>query len=196
MLATKDNQRLYLNSWNYNAALILTKLAQIVKQNGGEVHYKYQHPAVISNRSVDAAKREYKEKIERYTRLEAINPGANPARTAALTELREKLADCEDINNDPVTVSHLSYIRFSLGGFRYYYELDDNPLFPFHFTKSPINNGKYSGNCYSQEDKKEWLADCYFRAGCTESEIKTAAQEIYNMVVSSKQSRVVNTRPL
>lgn len=189
MIATKDNQRLYLTSWNYNAALIMTRLAQIVEDNGGIIHYKYQHPAVISNRQLDAAKREDAERLERYKKLEAMNH--NPTRVAAIKDLEVKLKHYKTINNDPVTVTHLTYITFSLGNFRYYYGVDDNPFFPFHYTKAPIVDNKYSCNCYGQEDKKEWLYDCFFYAGCPTKRIEEAANYIYKLLLESKPSHSV-----
>ena len=189
MIVTKDNQRLYLTSWNYNAALVLTRLAQIVKDNGGVIHYKYQHPAIISNRQLDAAKREYAEKIERYAKLEEVDH--NPARAAALKDYKEKVKHYETINNNPVTVTHLTYISFSLGGFKYYYQVDDNPFFSFYYTKTTIVDGKYQRNCYAQEDGKEWLYDCYFYAGCPAEKIESAAHAIYSLLLNAKPSHAV-----
>ena len=50
MYVAKDNQRLYLDSWSYNAALVLTELAKIVWNNGGRV--KPVNKALITNRSL------------------------------------------------------------------------------------------------------------------------------------------------
>ena len=68
MFITQENQRLYPATWEYNASRILTELAKIVINNGGKV--KPLKNAIISNRTADSAKREYKEKIERFTELE------------------------------------------------------------------------------------------------------------------------------
>lgn len=37
MFVLKDGERLYLKPWEYNAALIMTELANIVKRTGGRV---------------------------------------------------------------------------------------------------------------------------------------------------------------
>ena len=37
MFGIKENQRLYLSAWNYNACRMLGELAEIVKNNGGKV---------------------------------------------------------------------------------------------------------------------------------------------------------------
>lgn len=46
-----DGERLYLRAWEYNAARIITELAQIVQNHGGRV--KPTHTAIISNRSTE-----------------------------------------------------------------------------------------------------------------------------------------------
>ena len=45
----KDGERLYLRAWEFNAARIITELANIVTNHGGRV--KPTHSAIISNRS-------------------------------------------------------------------------------------------------------------------------------------------------
>ncbi len=37
MLVSKENERLYLSTWEYNEARIMSKLAEIVVENGGRV---------------------------------------------------------------------------------------------------------------------------------------------------------------
>ena len=186
MIVTTNNQRLFLNSWNYNAARILSRLAQIVTDNGGRV--KPQYRAVISNLSRDAAIREYSEKIEKYTILEKTSH--NPARAAAIREYSEKLEKLQALNNGPITVTHTAYIRFVLGDCMYYYEVNDNMFFDFHYTKIPVVNGEYNAMCYSDCDKKEWLYDCFFRADCSDADITEAAYLIFNMLVNAKFSTV------
>lgn len=60
MFITQENQRLYLNTWEYNAARVLTELANTVIIRG--VRVKPLHTAIISNRSITNAKQEYTEK--------------------------------------------------------------------------------------------------------------------------------------
>lgn len=190
MIVLKDNERLYLTTWNYNAAIILSHLAKIVTDNGGRV--KPMKKAVISNRQRDGAIREYREKIERYTELEKANH--MPKRAEAIREYAEKLERLEMINNDPITVSHVSWIRFVLEDTLYYYQVSDNPFFEFIYSKVPISNGEYSMNYYGMNDKKEWLYDCFFRMDCSESDIKEAANMIFNMLMNSKFSTKYHDR--
>lgn len=50
-IVLNDGERLYLRAWEYNAARILTELANIVKNHGGRV--KPTHTAIISDRSAE-----------------------------------------------------------------------------------------------------------------------------------------------
>lgn len=188
MIVTANNQRLYLNSWNYNAARILSRLAVIVTDNGGRV--KPLNNAIISNRSRDAAICEYREKIELYAKLEKSNH--NPARAQAIHDYSEKIEKLQSLSNDPITVTHVSYIRFVLDDCMYYYEVNDNMFFDFHYSKIPVINGQYNSLCYSDCDKKEWLYDCFFRADCSDADISEAANLIFNMLMNAKFSTVCN----
>lgn len=184
MLVMKENERLYPATWEYNAACILTELAKIVISNGGKV--KPLRTAIISNRSITAAKQEYTEKIERFTELEKAHH--NEKRAAAIKAYSEKLAELEKVDNTPVAVTHTSYISFVYNGFYFYYQVDNNPFFEFLYIKTPVNNGKYSQGACLEEDKKEWLYDCFFSATCSKSDIKRGADLIFNMLVSAKPS--------
>jgi hypothetical protein len=50
-IVIKNGTRLYLKTWEYNAARIITELANIVKNHGGRV--KLTHTAIISDRSAE-----------------------------------------------------------------------------------------------------------------------------------------------
>ena len=50
-IVIKDGERLYLRAWEYNAARIISELANIVKNHGGRV--KPTNTAIISDRSAD-----------------------------------------------------------------------------------------------------------------------------------------------
>lgn len=52
MIVTCENERLYLNNWNYNQCRLVSALAQIVKNHNGKV--KPQKTAIISNRNTDS----------------------------------------------------------------------------------------------------------------------------------------------
>lgn len=184
MFITQDNQRLYLGTWEYNAARVLTELANTVIIRGGRV--KPLKDAIVSNRSITDAKQEYTEKIEQLRELEKANH--NEKRAAVIKAYSEKLAELEKVDNTPVAVTHTSYISFVYNGFYFYYQVDSNPFFEFFYIKTPVNDGKYSQDACLEEDKKEWLYDCFFSATCSKSDIKRGADLIFNMLVSAKPS--------
>ena len=71
MLVFKENERLYLKSWNYNAACIISELAKIVINSGGRVKPTFH--AIISNRTIDSIIKDYSFKLELYTSI--LNEG-------------------------------------------------------------------------------------------------------------------------
>lgn len=186
MYISKENERLYLATWEYNAARILTELARIVINHGGRV--KPLKNAIISNRTADSARREYKEKIERFTELEKTSH--NESRVSAIKEYSKKLEALEKVNNDPVMVTHTDYINFVYDDFYYCYQVNDNPFFDFCYHKTPVKNGRYSRDTYSIEDKKEWLFDCFFRCDCSFVDVVKAANFIFDMLVQAKPSQI------
>ena len=145
----KDGERLYLRAWEYNAARIVSELANIVKNHGGRV--KPTKVVVISDRSA--------------------------------TEEAE-----------PITVTHTSYISFVLNETHYYYQVNDNPFFGFYYSKTPIKNGKLSRDAGLEEDKKEWLFDCFFGSNCEQQDIIEAANLILNMLCNAPMSKIIRDK--
>jgi len=143
-IVTKDGERLYLRAWEYNAARIITELANIVNNHGGKV--KPTPTAIISYRSTKE-------------------------------------------ENEPITVTHTSYISFILDKTYYYYQVDDNPFFEFYYSKTPMKNGKYS--VVLETDKKEWLFDCFLKSNCGQSDIIEAANLIFNMLCNAPMSKII-----
>lgn len=181
MFILQDNERLYLSSWNYNAALITSELANIVKDNGGRV--KPTRTAIISNRTITEMENKYRSDIERLEKLEP-----NEKRNAYIEKLKNASSELNKINNDPVAVTHLGGIVFTLNNTFYHYWVDDNPFFEFYYVKTPIVNGKYSKDTCCEEDKKEWLYDCFFKYGCSKEDIREGANLIFNMLVKANNS--------
>ena len=181
MIVTKDCERLYLSSWEYNASLIISELAKIVENHGGRV--KSMHPAVISNRSIDENKRELE---ERLNRLQQNTENFSPI----INDVKKQLDELEKINNDPITVTHTSYITFVLDDTYYYYQVDDNPFFPFHYIKTPVKNNEFSMDACAEEEPKEWLYDCFLFRGCANADIKEAANLIFNMLMNAPCSYI------
>lgn len=191
MLVLKENQRLYPKTWEYNAARILTELARVATNHGGNV--KPLKNAIIINRSIDDIIRDYTEKLERYERT-IDNGNGNERTNYAIIKTRNDLEMVQKINNDPVNVTHTSYISFVLDGFYYYYQLDSNPFFEFYYIKTPVINGKYSRDAALMEDRKDWLSDCFLGIECSNADRVEAANIIFNMLMNASESPVIRDK--
>lgn len=188
MIVTKENQRLYLKPWSYNAARIMSELAKIVENNGGR--YKPTNAAIISDRSCTEKIREYEEKLSLYKRIVSEGHG-NEHTLDAIAFMEKEIGRLKKVNTDPIRVTHTTYIAFILDGFYYYYQVDDNPFFDFYYSKTPVKNGKRSRDAVLEKDKKEWLYDCFFHSGCSDDDIREAAYLIFNMLVSAENSTII-----
>lgn len=153
MIVLKENERHHATSWQYNSARILTRLAQLITAQGGKV--KPLYPAVISDRNLEEA----------YTatqrRIESSSTFHPKVREPLISNLQKELALFQAIPNAPITVTHTSYINFAMNGVYYSYSLDNNPFFPFHYLKTPIDpkSETYSGDACVEESSKSWFTD-------------------------------------
>lgn len=186
MLILKENERLYPSTWEYNSCRIMSALAEIVIKNGGRV--KPQKKAIISDRYLEEAKIKLSNRIDYLKGLEKKEH--KDIRSNAIKEKEKDLKKLELINNDPIQITHTTYISFIYENNYYYYQMDENPFFDFYYTKTPIKNGKHSCDTLSTESEKTWLYDCYLKVGCTENDIKKAAEYIFNMLVNYKCSNI------
>lgn len=148
MIVNKENERLYPSAYEYGAALVLSRLAELVKESGGSV--KPLHKAVISNRNNDSA--------------------------------------------PVVTVTHTSYISFTLDGVYYSYSVSDNPFFPFHYSKTRIVDGKHKMNVYADELSKVWLTDPVYCGIATDEETTSAAVVLFELLKKAPLSRAYGER--
>lgn len=185
MIIIKENERLYLSNWVYNAARIITELETIVENNGGQV--KPHKHALVSNRTLDTKIRKIKDSIERVENNGKIS---NENKTKWLYVQRNDLERLESINNEPIQVNP-TYISFVLDGFHYYYQTDDNPFFDFYYHKTPIIDGYYSNDTYLTKDAKKWVYDCFLTFNASDADIKEAANLIFNMLVKAGPSASV-----
>lgn len=200
MIVTKDNERHHATSWQYNSARILTHLAQLITAQGGKV--KPLHPAVISDRNLEEACTATQRRLESSYKA---GPTSHPKeRETQISNLQKELARFQAIPNAPITVTHTSYINFTLNGVYYSYSLNDNPFFPFHYIKTPIDpkSETYSGDACMEESSKSWLTDPLIGFGCPDSEIESAAGAILSLLLAAplstirhdtKRTRVPNT---
>lgn len=187
-IVLKDGERLYLRAWEYNAARIISELAKIVINHGGRV--KPTHTAIISNRTLTDIIREIETRMNELNNA-ILKHGRNENRTYALKKQAEELEKYTGINNDPITVTHTSYITFILDDVYYYYQTDNNPFFDFYYHKTPIKNGKYSKDAALEPDKKEWLYDCFFGSTCAQADIIEGANLIFNMLCNAPMSVIM-----
>ena len=185
MIIIRDKERLYLDNWSYNGSRIITALKTIIENNGGIV--KPGKTALVSNRTLDGAIRESKERIaaiEKNTRLD------DEKKNALLLAESRKLEKYETIDNEPIEVIG-TYISFVLDNQYYYYSIDDNPFFDFHYIKTPVNDGQYSLDAACENDAKTWLYDVFLTFNASDADIKEAANLIFNMLVSAKPCQII-----
>ena len=187
---------LYLTNWDYNACRLMTRLAKVVEDAGGKVDYRPMCHGHIVNRSITGSIRDLEKhlgKVEMHlddkSDLERYN-----ARIEYYREKREMLERYKAIDNSPLEVTHTTWINFVLNGVHYSYNLDDNPFFPFHYSKTPVFNGKYNASVYSNQDKKEWLYDCFFKFDCSVEDIKEGANLIFNLLLNAPMSHKAGSR--
>ncbi len=188
MIVMKENERLYATSWQYNSARILTRLAQLITAQGGKV--KPLYPAVISDRNLEEACTATQRRLESSYNA---GPTSHPKeRETQISNLQNELARFQSIPNTPITVTHTSYINFAMNGVYYSYSLDNNPFFPFHYLKAPIDpkSETYSGDTCLEESSKSWLTDPLIGFGCPDSEIETAAQAILAQLLAAPLSAI------
>lgn len=196
MKNSSNRKKLYLRNWDYNAALILGELENIVKSNGGKLCTTWDgpkppayvtqrgEPCEIVNRTLNEA---IEEKRDRLARVVALK---RPA--AIISEYKSDLEQLESIDNTPVKsyYGEWNYISFTHNNYYYYYQLDNNPFFDFYFSKHPIENGnKINRNAYTKTDDKKWWNDNFWRWGRTPDEIKKAAKFIFEMLTTAQNSR-------
>ena len=200
MIVLKENERHHATSWQYNSARILTCLAQLITAQGGKV--KPLPPAVLSDRNLEEICTATQRRLE-----SSYNAGSTShpkERETQISNLQKELARFQAIPNAPITVTHTSYIDFTMNGVYYSYSLDDNPFFPFHYLKTPIDpkSETYSGDACMEESSKSWLTDSLIGFGCPDSEIESAAGAILSLLLAAplsairhdtKRTRIPNT---
>lgn len=190
MIVTEKNQRLYPATWTYNACRLMTHLAKIVENHDGRV--KYYNPAIITNRTVTGAIHDLEHHLELVEKRIARDPEGKVVEY--YNEKKQYLEKLKAIHNEPITVTHTTWILFVLDGIYYHYSVDDNPFFPFHYLKTPVENDSYHMDAYMVEDKKEWMYDCFFKMDCSEADIVEGANLIFNMLMNADCARIHRSR--
>lgn len=104
------------------------------------------------------------------------------------------ISDRSATEDEPITVTHTSYISFILDETHYYYQVNDNPFFEYYYNKTPIKNGKRSRDAGLEADKKEWVFDCFFGSNCGQQDIIEAANLIFNMLCNAPMSKIIRDK--
>lgn len=188
MIVLKDNERHHATSWQYNSARILTRLAQLITAQGGKV--KPLPLAILSDRNLEEAYTATQRRLE--SSYKAGLTSHPKERETQISNLQKELARFQSIPNAPITVTHTSYIDFTMNGVYYSYSLNDNPFFPFHYIKTPIDpkSKTYSGDACMEESSKSWFTDPLIGFGCPDSEIESAAGAILSLLLAAPLSAI------
>ena len=142
MSIINGKERLYLTTWGYNAARILSSLANIIELEGGKT--SKPNGKLVSDR-------DNKEQTE------------------------------------PIEVSHTTYISFVLDGDYYYYQMDDNPFFPFYYVKAPVVDGVKYPVSYLTEENKDWGHSFYeYSQGVFDADINALALLLFHKLQNAK----------
>lgn len=191
MNESTEIKKLYLSSWPYNAALILTELDKIIKNNGGKIVSTWRttkRPDIlITNRNLITAIQDARARVDRVMLRKSIDPAP------FINEVKQ----LESINNNFVLTCHGDYLytSFILNGCYYNYNMNDNPFFEFYYTKTPVINGnKIINTCYSLNDNKRWFKDIFYSYKCTHEQRRAAALDIFNMLMASTTSLTYNSK--
>lgn len=193
MFVSRENERLYLTSWEYNAARVLARLEKVVSDNGGSVIVRgYNRYALVSDRTLNACIDDLKSKRDAVkTALDAgLNDGHDAGRRAALQEYSSRLEKYLSFDNTPIRCRWFTYISFILDGVYYAINLDNNFLFPFTYQKIRLAaDNSYTGDYYAETLTKEWQFDSMIRCGCAQDDINEAAAMLFNSLLSGKFSK-------
>ena len=92
------------------------------------------------------------------------------------------------------TPSDYNYIRFVLNGYMYYFQIDDNPLFPHYYTKTKIVDGKYSLNAGLDDLERIWLNKLEKWADNPDGVLLAVARDLYTSLVLAKDSEIIRDK--
>lgn len=84
---------------------------------------------------------------------------------------------------------YFNYIRFVLNGYMYYFQIDDNPLFPHYYIKTKVVDGKYSLNTYMDElEERTWMKRLERYVRNTDECLEHVAEDLYETLLAAKES--------
>lgn len=177
---------------NDRARTFYGKAVVVEEENGGRLLLSYGVPVcrITSDGEFIRIWPGYSATTMRHLQTLQVEIGYNETRAAAIVTYSEKLQELQKVDNTPIKTGYISYLSFVLDGNYYYYQIDENPFFDFHYIKTPVKSGRRSCDAIYKNDKKEWVADCFFTSFCTNEEVKTAAGYIFDMLTSAPVSKI------
>lgn len=187
MLSTDNNKTLYPANWEYNACLIIKELCKVIENHDGRIK-----PSDCTIKIVNRSQMEIKREIQK--RLDTIQGNLdngliemNDRRKEYINDLRQQLIEIDSWDNEPVEITHGTYISFILDDVFYYVELAENPYFDFHYRKTPINNGVISCDVYGEDLDKSFLWDCFISSNQhpAKADFIESANVLFNTLVSA-----------
>lgn len=116
------------------------------------------------------------------------NNGGRVKKTHWIMATNRSIGDLE-----PKKICGQMYISFMLDDMYYYFDIDDNFLFPHHYQKTKVVNGKRRKNVYLEECKNDWIYDCLLE-DCGQEEIVEIANQVYNMLLQAKESEIYHEK--
>lgn len=159
-----ENQTLYPNAWEYNNALMLDELREMVIKNGGKV--KKETTGSIENRSIYEIIWKAKEQAE--------------------------IDKWEAVENKPVKINNNGYLLFTLNNKYYAVYIDENPFFEHRFIKTPINEKNEISRHACMEELPHIFPDEFMKADHTAPEVKKArtetAKAIFEYITTAEDS--------
>ena len=95
-------------------------------------------------------------------------------------------------DSEVIPAAHTDCISFVFDGMVYYFQIDQNPCFPFYYNKTPLlASNKYSRDASLAELSKTWLYDCFWRSNCSQSDIVGAANLIFHELCNAPTSKII-----
>lgn len=196
---TMNGQTLYFSNAKYNLTLIIKELEKIVLNEGGNVKPAY-HNGYIINRSFLEAAQENENHAARLEELTASKYANDPAKVKKWKTAAANLkAEAEELRKkaeeSTAEASHTGYIIFTLNGFYYSIDFNDNVFEDFYYTKTPIKDGnRISRDTYREKLIKSWFHNCFYSLDDAKPELaedrKEAANIIFNIITAAPACEV------
>lgn len=205
-------ERLYLSGWGVNSYKIINKLAELVKQEKGEIITEYKElynkndVILIKNRNIDTDIIELTDKIEKATN-NLKNNEHDEETTKKIQDYIEKntkeLNELKEINNDFIELRYKNYLTFIIDNFVYYIQLDENPYFPWYIIKKPAEINEKGEiitryNYYMEDLNKDFI-ETYdniqsFYEPTNDKQITEIATRLLNQVKNRKCCDIVTNK--